>query len=411
MKMPYDMNAFRMLGDISHTLSKGILIWAIHWNRSAEGVSLITQALYAAVFITRYLDMFEYLKNKWNLTLKILYILSSLYILYLMLRVYARTREREKAWKLGGLCLAGSILSAPFIMLVSRIKLVWSFKEVHSISLRPMRHPEGQAQYRHLKTNDDQQVLYIFSLILESVCVLPQLLLLRQTSVPTVIDSYYLLCLGSYRAFYILNWIQRELDLDEREPDPVSVAFGILQTAFYVDFAWVYYSRQRVKLRNGGMVDRDDMRNGWLLRKIFHSKRIVGNVDDEPEDEESTPALGGGRGAAGGVVPDDHASSNARPAVPNKWGSRGISVSADDGVLSSERARQNRFADEGQVDGVIDTRGDLDGDAKMRDPDELAKILDDDDDEEDGILPVDEDEGAASSRVGNGAEWRDGNRK
>jgi hypothetical protein len=33
------------------------------------------------------------------------------------------------------------------------------------------------------------------------VCVLPQLLLLRQTTVPTVIDSYYLLALGSYRAF------------------------------------------------------------------------------------------------------------------------------------------------------------------------------------------------------------------
>jgi hypothetical protein len=41
------------------------------------------------------------------------------------------------------------------------------------------------------------------------VCVLPQLLLLRQTTVPTVIDSYYLLALGSYRGFYILNWIHR----------------------------------------------------------------------------------------------------------------------------------------------------------------------------------------------------------
>lgn len=31
------MNVFRILGDVSHTLSKCILIWAIHMNKSAEG--------------------------------------------------------------------------------------------------------------------------------------------------------------------------------------------------------------------------------------------------------------------------------------------------------------------------------------------------------------------------------------
>ena len=32
-----NMNAFRILGDLSHTASKCILIWAIHANQSAEG--------------------------------------------------------------------------------------------------------------------------------------------------------------------------------------------------------------------------------------------------------------------------------------------------------------------------------------------------------------------------------------
>ena len=31
------MNVFRILGDLSHTASKCILIWAIHSNQSAEG--------------------------------------------------------------------------------------------------------------------------------------------------------------------------------------------------------------------------------------------------------------------------------------------------------------------------------------------------------------------------------------
>ena len=41
------------------------------------------------------------------------------------------------------------------------------------------------------------QWLWVFSEMLESVCILPQLILLRQTTVPTVIDSFYLLALGS----------------------------------------------------------------------------------------------------------------------------------------------------------------------------------------------------------------------
>jgi len=56
--MPFNMNIFRILGDVSHTASKCILIYQIHHNKSAEGVSLLTQLLYILVFGTRYLDLF-----------------------------------------------------------------------------------------------------------------------------------------------------------------------------------------------------------------------------------------------------------------------------------------------------------------------------------------------------------------
>ncbi|KAH8680077.1 ER lumen protein retaining receptor-domain-containing protein [Tricladium varicosporioides] len=361
------MNIFRILGDVSHTASKCILIYAIHRNHSSEGVSLITQALYCGVFVTRYLDLFDKhayeLTTKWNFVLKIFYILSSLYILFLMLRVYARTREREKAWKFGGFCLAASAIGAPLIMMIFRKKREWHFTEV----------------------------CWVFSIILESVCVLPQLLLLRQTNVPTVIDSFYLIALGSYRGLYILNWIWREFDTNGRRPEPISIIFGVIQTAFYCDFFWVYYSRQRVKLRHGGIVDADDMGRGWLLRTVFGNKRVMGNMDDE----ESAPALGHEDEEGGRPVP---------PRVGSKWGSRGISVSADEGVLAGERERESVF--QGQEDGIVDA-GDHDPDAKMNDPDELARVLEDDDDSDDGVLPSSSD---ASVRVGNGSEWRDGSK-
>ncbi|KAF8849419.1 hypothetical protein BDZ45DRAFT_708820 [Acephala macrosclerotiorum] len=358
------MNIFRILGDVSHTLSKCILIFAIHRNHSTEGVSLITQALYCVVFISRYLDLFMF-NTAWNTILKIFYILSSLYILFLMLRVYARTREREAAWKLGALCLIGSAVLAPICMMIFRTKIWWGWMEM----------------------------FWTFSIILESTCILPQLLLLRQTTVPTVIDSYYLLTLGSYRAFYILNWIWREFDITDRKPDPVSIIFGVVQTAFYIDFAWVYYSRQRVKLRNGGIVDQDDLRNGWLLRTIFGHKAIVPHND---EDEESAPALG-----------RDGRLDEGRPTLggrngSSKWGARGISVSADGGVLAGERERQKQF--QGQESGIVSAE-DHDPDAKLQDPDELARILDDDEDDDEGVLP-----GGEGSAVGNGSEWREGTR-
>ena len=110
----FNMNVFRVLGDVSHTASKCILIWAIHNNRSAEGVSLLTQLEYALVFATRYLDLFWVPPwfSWWNFILKLFYIASSLYIVFLMMRVFARTREKEYAWKLAIYTLAASAIAA-----------------------------------------------------------------------------------------------------------------------------------------------------------------------------------------------------------------------------------------------------------------------------------------------------------
>ncbi|CAJ2500280.1 Uu.00g031330.m01.CDS01 [Anthostomella pinea] len=361
-------NIFRILGDCSHLLSKCILIFAIHRNRSAEGVSMITQGLYTLVFLSRYTDFFRE-TSTWNWCFKFFYITSSIYIVGIMRWIYPRTREREIAWKLGGAALAASLFLSPFAMLIFEGKDRWSFFTW----------------------------LWDFSQILESVCILPQLLLLRQTTVPTVIDSFYLLTLGAYRGLYCLNWIWREIDVNDIKPNAVSIIFGVIQTALYLDFFWVYYTRQRVKLRAGGVVDADDIRRGWLLNRIFGNKRFE-NVD-QGDDEESAPALGGHNTNGNGN--GNAASSQQRR---SKWGARGISISADDTTLEQDRHHDNDDNDAFNDSGV-------DPDAKMKDPDELAHALDDDD-EEDGTLPS----GSSSrgdtnktvpSGVSNGNEWRD----
>lgn len=227
------------------------------------------------------------------------------------------------------------------------------------------------------------QWIWDFSQILEAVCILPQLLLLRQTTVPTVIDSFYLVALGSYRGLYLLGWISRELDMADRPPNAVSVVFGIIQTALYVDFAWVYYTRQRVKLRNGGIVDADDLSRGWLIHRIF-GKRVDANNSDD--DEESAPALGRG-----------NQSSNRGVGGRPKWGARGISVSADDGVLDVERGNRED----------VDFEDAIEPDAKMKDPDELARVLDDDDDVVAGGSSSNANRASSPSGIQSGQEWRD----
>ena len=192
------------------------------------------------------------------------------------------------------------------------------------------------------------QVLWSFSIILESVCVLPQLILLRQTTVPTVIDSFYLLTLGSYRGFYILNWITRAARKDPHEPDIVAEIFGIIQTAFYVDFAWVYYTRQRVKLRNGGVVDSDDLSRGWLLSQLFRCNAECLSEEDGTVNDGVPSAAPGTGGRSQG-----------------KWGIRGISISADDDADGTWRS---------------DTRAPNDRDAKQL-PTDFGEISDDELDE------------------------------
>ena len=187
------------------------------------------------------------------------------------------------------------------------------------------------------------ELLWTFSIILESVCVIPQLLLLRQTTVPTVIDSFYLLTLGSYRAFYILNWIVR-LTSSEHHFEWRAVLFGIVQTAFYVDFAWVYWTRQRVKLRNGGVVDSDDLSRGFLV------SRVLGRGDASVDDEERGSAEGAGSNGGAGA-----------PKSRGNWGPRGVSVSADEDFMDQTQ----------QPEGESRVKGD-----------ELAALVDSDDNED-----------------------------
>ena len=88
---------------------------------------------------------------------------------------------------------------------------------------------------------DVLQVLWTFSIYLESVAILPQLFLVSKTGEAESITSHYLFALGSYRALYLLNWIYRYYF--ENHYDLIAIVAGVVQTVLYCDFFYLYITK------------------------------------------------------------------------------------------------------------------------------------------------------------------------
>jgi len=85
------------------------------------------------------------------------------------------------------------------------------------------------------------QILWTFSIYLESVAILPQLFMISKTGEAETITSHYLFALGIYRALYILNWIYRYYM--EGFFDFIAVVAGCVQTVLYCDFFYLYITK------------------------------------------------------------------------------------------------------------------------------------------------------------------------
>jgi len=87
------------------------------------------------------------------------------------------------------------------------------------------------------------EILWAFSIWLESVAILPQLFMLQRTGEAETITTHYLFALGIYRALYIPNWIYRYLTEVNHKVDWIALIAGVIQTILYSDFFWIYYTK------------------------------------------------------------------------------------------------------------------------------------------------------------------------
>ncbi|KMT04456.1 hypothetical protein BVRB_8g181280 [Beta vulgaris subsp. vulgaris] len=85
-----------------------------------------------------------------------------------------------------------------------------------------------------------QEVLWAFSIYLEAVAILPQLVLLQRSGNVDNLTSQYVFFLGAYRAFYIFNWIYRYFT-EIYFTRWIACVSGLVQTALYGDFFYYYF--------------------------------------------------------------------------------------------------------------------------------------------------------------------------
>ncbi|GMI33951.1 hypothetical protein TeGR_g6835 [Tetraparma gracilis] len=88
-------------------------------------------------------------------------------------------------------------------------------------------------------------MLWVFSIYLEAVAILPQLVVLQRYGEVENLTGNYVFLLGAYRALYILNWVYRAYTEPYYQHHYVVYICGILQTALYCDFFYYYFLYKR----------------------------------------------------------------------------------------------------------------------------------------------------------------------
>ncbi|KAJ2766340.1 endoplasmic reticulum retention protein [Coemansia nantahalensis] len=202
------MNIFRLAGDLLHLGSILILIARLQQTKSCAGISFKTQVLYLVVFATRYLDLVLSFVSVYNTLMKVFFLASAGYIVYLMYSPLKASYDKALDSFRIEFVLGGAALFAV------------AFPHKYTVL----------------------EVLWSFSIYLEAVAIMPQLFQMTRTGEADNITSHYVFALGGYRALYIVNWIYRYYT-EDGYTDYIAWVAGVVQTALYSDFFYIYFTR------------------------------------------------------------------------------------------------------------------------------------------------------------------------
>uniref|UniRef100_V9L9T1 KDEL receptor 3 n=1 Tax=Callorhinchus milii TaxID=7868 RepID=V9L9T1_CALMI len=201
------MNIFRLSGDLCHLLAIIILLVKIWRSKSCAGISGKSQFLFALVFTTRYLDLCTVFISVYNTSMKVIFLGCALVTLCLIYIKFKSSYDRDN-----------DTFRVEFILI-----------------------PVAGLSFLVNHDNTALEILWTFSIYLESMAILPQLFMITKTGEAETITTHYLFFLGLYRALYMANWIWRYHT--EGFFDQIAVVAGAVQTIFYCDFFYLYITK------------------------------------------------------------------------------------------------------------------------------------------------------------------------
>ena len=176
---------FRLIGDMCRFLAKVILLRRLISARTSQGISLGTQMLYLIVCLARYIHLFTTFYSLYNSGMKIVYISFQLSIIY-YIRKYDQgdLQEQDTFPYMKCIVMPCSILAILTHVIVTGVDLDDLFTNV-------------------------QELLWMFSIYLEALTILPQLSLLKKYRIVENLTANYVFLIGFYRFMYIINWVFR----------------------------------------------------------------------------------------------------------------------------------------------------------------------------------------------------------
>jgi len=215
-------NLFRLAGDFLHLFAFGFLLYHLNSTKSCEGISLRTQAIYLLVFLCRYIDIFWNFISLYNSVMKVLFIGTTGYILFMM-----KTELKAK--------LSPETESTKALMVI-----------IPSCALLALVLNDHNTECSGHPFDCLVSFLWAFSIYLEAVAIIPQLMLLKRKKIVKNLTGNYIFCLGAYRALYLVNWFYRYFVDPISAPEfMIKVCAGLVQTALFFNFFVVYINSKK----------------------------------------------------------------------------------------------------------------------------------------------------------------------
>jgi ER lumen protein retaining receptor len=260
------MNIYRFAGDMSHLIGLFLLLRLAKKGQSA-GVSLKAQELYLVVYCTRYLDLFTTFYSLYNSAMKVVYISITGLIVY-MLRCskqwhtsYNPEHDSFPHWK--------RIPIPSFV-----VALV-----VHLMGSGPRYWPV-------------LELLWTFSICLEPVAMLPQLIMFRSEKAikgnqgkDEILIPIFLF--GIYRGFYILNWIYRAHNERNYRHRWLVYICSVIQVVLYSSFFNVCCKTTNVCSSKKTQAEQTEKELETPLMAIITDQGITSTVIGVNEEEDN----------------------------------------------------------------------------------------------------------------------------